>query len=196
MHKQNKGFTLIEITVVLGIMVLIMGGMYSFLIESYNFQTFVSEQNDAIASARDGVETLVLEIREAADADTGGYPIETATEQEFIFYSDVDADALTERIHYYLDGTNLKKGVIEPSGDPLAYSDAETVSTISEAVQNGVNVIFTYYDGDTVALSYPADPTEIKLVKINLEVNINPAKVPETYFLENYVQIRNLKDNL
>ncbi len=205
--QPRKGFTLIEVVITLGILSFLMAGIYGFFIESYNFQTFVSEQNDAVSTARDGVEQLVYEIREAAPADTGAYTIELADEQELIFFSDVDADVLTERIRYFLDGTNLKKGVIEPTYDPLAeqtyaYDGTEVITTIGQAVQNGVTPIFTYYNGDWPGdivnnpLSYPADPTEVKLIKIYLEVNINPAKVPETYQLENYVQLRNLKDNL
>lgn len=207
MQTKKQGFTLIEVVIVLGITAVIIAGMYTFLIESYSTQRYISEQSEAINNARNGVEALVLEIREAADADTGAYPIETAEEQELIFYSDIDADVLTERIRYFLDGTNLQKGIIEPlTVPPYTYEPSnEVISTITSSVQNDTVPIFTYYNGNYLTedeaegenpLSYPADVTDIKLIKIFLEVNIDPTKVPETYELENYVQIRNLKDNL
>lgn len=203
----NKGFTLIEVMVSIGVLGILLGVIYAFIIESYKFQSFVSEQNDAISIARDGVEELLYELRETDIADTGAYPIELANDQEFIFYSDVDTDILTERVRYFLEGTTLKKGVIEANYDaeadpPYDYNNPETITTVSTSVQNGSNPLFYYYNsnypGDTVnnPLATPADPTEIKLIKINLQININPYRVPDTYLLENYVQLRNLKENI
>lgn len=204
----SRGFTLVEIVIALGVFSFLIAGIYGFFVQSYKFQNFVSEQSDAISTARDGVEQLILEIRELGPADDGAYPIALADEQELIFYSDINANVLTERIRYFLDGTDLKRGVIEPTYDseaeqPYVYDESlETISVVARAVQNGVNPVFTYYNGDWPGdeennpLAYPADLTEVKLINIQLDVNINPAKVPETYQLENYVQLRNLKENL
>ena len=199
---SGAGFTLIEIVITTSIISLIVVGIYNFIQQSNLTQTYVSEQSSAIAEARDGIDLFAKELREASDADTGAYPIELATENEIIFYSDVDADALTERIHYYLDSSQLKKGVIEPSGYPIAYSGEEQESIISSYIINDISSpIFTYYNEDypideiTNPLSYPADVTSTTLVKINLEVNVTPDRIPDTITVESFVQIRNVKNN-
>jgi len=206
-YPRFRGFTLVEIIVTLGVLSIVILGIYSFLVEIIKFQNFVSEQNAAISIARNGIEQIIQELREADISDTGAYPIALANAQELVFYSDIDNDLLTEKVRYFLDGINLKKGIIEATYDPLAdppysYLGDEEIKNISLSVQNSAEPIFSYYNGDYPGdtinnpLPYPVNVTEVKLIKINLQININPYRVPDTYLLENYVQLRNLKENL
>lgn len=198
-----KGFNLVEIAVVLGILGLMIITVYAFIGQSYHLEDFVSEQLTAVEQARKGVETFVQELREAAPGDDGSYAIVSADSQSLIFFSDIDADVLTERVRYFLDGTELKKGVIEPNEESFQYNENdETISTVAKYIQNGSEVVFTYYNGDYPTdttnnpLTYPADQNEIKLVQISLQVNVTPEDVPGTYTLNSFAQIRNLKTNL
>jgi len=175
--------------------------LYDFMRQAWQMQTFISEQSQAISEAQEGAELFTKELRESTAADTGAYSIVQAEENSLTFYSDIDADIATERVHYFLDGTNFIRGVLEPSGDPLTYSGTETETIISASVVNDSDTpIFTYYDENypstTTPLTYPADVTSITLAKIDLEVNVNPERVPDTFTLETFVQLRNLKDNL
>lgn len=208
-NKKNKiidsrGVTLVEILVALGIFLLVIGMIWIFIQQSYSVQNFTLGQTMAIGEARRGVETLVKEVREALPADTGTYPIEKADDFEFIFYADYDRDAAVERVHYYLDGSDFYKGVTEGSGDPLQYlPENEQVTIISRYVRNtATEPVFQYYDGSYSGkqtdepLPSPANVAQIRLVHINLKINIKPDQAPTDYYLESDVQIRNLKDNL
>jgi prepilin-type N-terminal cleavage/methylation domain-containing protein len=198
-----KAFTLIETIVTIAIFALAIGVVASFIYYAYRSQNYTLQQAWAIESARRGVQTMVKEIREAKYGDDGSYILELADDQELIFYSDIDKDEVTERVHYFLEGSNFKKGVAKPTGSPLSYEPAnEEISILSQYVRNGTLPIFTYYNGD-----YPTDtennplptPTrlkETKLIHVYLRINVNPNRPPLDFELESDVQIRNLKTNL
>lgn len=202
--KNQKGLSLMEILVTLGIFLLVIILIWLFIKQSYSVQSFSFGQTTAITEAQRGVETLVKEAREALPADTGAYALAKADDFEFIFYADYDRDVAVERVRYYLVGSNFIKAVIEASGNPLQYLPGNEVATvISQYVRNAADEpVFTYYDGNysgqesDVALTTPANPLELKLVHINLRINVEPDKAPVDYILESDVQIRNLKDNL
>jgi len=176
----------------------------NFILTSYRAYNYNFQQIAAINEARRGIEIMVKEIREAKTGDDGSYPLVQAGDLQFIFYSDIDLDAVTERVRYFLDGSNLKKGVIKSSGDPPIYDlSGETISILSQYVRNAASSpIFTYYNGD-----WPADtinnplPTltrlsETKLMHVYLKINVDPNRPPDNFELESDTQIRNLKTNL
>ena len=92
-------------------------------------------------------------------------------------------------------GNELRRGVIEPSGSPVSYpSDQEQSSIITSYVRNAPP-IFSYYDknGDQIT-SDPSILRDTKIVRLYMIVNINVNRAPDDYDLEQYVQIRNLKE--
>lgn len=201
--NPKTGFTIIEVTVasaILGLIGIAVGGFIYYGFRSYDFTI---EQSQAIENARQGIETMTQEIREIAPADTGAFAIDTADKFNFTFYGDIDKDAATERVRYFLDGTEFKKGTTEASGQPLRYrSENEVITTLAACVQNNAIPIFTFYNGDYPAdminnpLEYPADVTDIKLVHVYLKINVRPERAPDDYDLETDINIRNLKENL
>ncbi|PIS05599.1 MAG: hypothetical protein COT81_00350 [Candidatus Buchananbacteria bacterium CG10_big_fil_rev_8_21_14_0_10_42_9] len=200
---NHKGVTLLEAVVVISIFTTASVVVTSVIIQGLRVNSFANEQNEALNNARRGVEFMIKEIREASTSENGSFPISAADAQELIFYSDLDIDQETERIRYFLDGTDLKKGVIEPVGVPGTYpSGNEVISILSEYVRNGADPIFYYYNEDWPAdqvsnpLTQPVEVDDIKFVKTYLKINIDPTKAPNPAELESSTTIRNLKDNL
>ncbi len=202
--RDNQGLTLIETLIGIAIFVTAVGVVYMFVSQGFKVQNFSLQGSQAIAEARRGLDTMVKEIRETQIADNGAYPIERADKFEFIFYADIDKDDSVERIRYFLDGTDFKKGVIQPRINPVGYfSSDEVISIISRYVRNTASEpLFTYYNSnwpaDTVnnPLPYPAKETDVRFIKINLKVNVQPEMAPDNFEILTYVHIRNLKDNL
>jgi len=91
-------------------------------------------------------------------------------------------------------GTELLKGVIEPTGNPVDYpSDQEKISLISYYVRNAPP-IFEYFDSDGNKItSVPARLVDTKVMKVYLVVNVNPNSPPNEFELESFIQLRNLK---
>jgi prepilin-type N-terminal cleavage/methylation domain-containing protein len=193
---MKNGFTLIEAIIAILIFSLGVGAILNLALNLYRTHTFAFQQSLAISEAKKGIETMVKEIREAREGDDGSYIIERADDYEFIFFSDIDDDGATERVRYFLDGTDFKKGVIKPEGWPTKYpSENERITIITSHVVN-LPPIFHYYDGEGNELPAPARLKDTKLMKVYLVVNIDPQRAPQDFTLESYVQLRNLKTNL
>lgn len=203
MNNYQKGISFIETIITISVFTMAMMAVSTFIIYLYRAYSFNLEQLSAINEARKGIEVIVKEIREARIADNGSYPLVKADDFEFIFYGDIDRDIAVERVRYFLEGTNFKKGIIEPSGDPPQYVlTSEKIDVLSQYVRNGTLPVFTYYNGD-----WPSDtlnnplPTatrlmETKLMHVYLKINVDPSRPPSDFELESDTQIRNLKTNL
>jgi prepilin-type N-terminal cleavage/methylation domain-containing protein len=190
--KQTiKGFTLVEIIVTTGIFAVVVMLFGSYVVQSYQAIRFVEESNDAIENAKNAIQIMNKELREANGGEDGSYLISVANAQELVFYSDLDIDDATEKIRYFLDGTNLKKEVIEPTGSPL-YSGSAVITTLSQYVQNGATPIFTYFKSDNTTAT---DIQSIRRIHTFLEVNVDPAQAPNHYIIETNVHLRNLRPN-
>jgi len=193
---MKRAFTLIETLVTIFVFALAMGAVFGLVTLGYRIQSYTFQQSTAINEARRGIEIMVREIREARGGDDGSYIIEKAEDFEFIFYSDIDKDNAVERVRYFIEGTNFKKGVIDPSGWPIKYDlNEEKLFILSQYVQNQPP-IFKYYDSQGIELSPPARLKDTKLMKVYLVINVDPNRPPQDFVLESSVQIRNLKTNL
>jgi len=131
----------------------------------------------------------------------GSYPIEIAADNTLVFFTDINDDGLKERVRYFVQGTTLKKGVISPTGSPLAYVSAnETFTELVHNLRNGSTPVFTYYDtnynGTTSPLTQPVDISFIRLIKVNMIVDVDPNRSPVPVTVTTQISVRNLKDNL
>ena len=175
----RSGFSLVEVLVAIFIVSLIMMAVGAFQADVFKLnsviQSGLSSQNDA----RKIIRPMVDEVRSASESSVGSYPIATATETVFTFYSDIDNDSLKERVRYFLDGSDFKKGVLKPTGSPFVYDESN--ENITEVVHNVINSeIFSYfdssYDGTSSypPLDHPVSSSVIRLVKIELVVDEDP----------------------
>lgn len=100
--KKIFGISLVETLVAIFVFAILMLAISFAVVSLYKTRTYQVEQSLAVSEARDGIERMVKEIREARQGENGAYPIEYAGDKEFIFYSDVDNDGKTERVRYFL----------------------------------------------------------------------------------------------
>lgn len=189
-QKLRRGFTLVEILVVMGIVVIIGLAVGTFGRDIF-WQNYKISQNLVIdAETKIALARLITELRRAQPASNGAYEIESASSTAIIFYSDIDNSGARARLHYWLDGTSFKRGVIKPTGQPYVYNqNNESVSVIVNNLSS-TSTIFSYYNNSydgtasSLALIPPIEIRNIRLIKINL------------LHLSSQVMLRNLKDNL
>ncbi|OGY31168.1 MAG: hypothetical protein A3C02_03980 [Candidatus Andersenbacteria bacterium RIFCSPHIGHO2_02_FULL_45_11] len=154
-----RGFTLIEILVAISISSIILVALVRLMGISIPVYRSLFLQTLADDTARVQLKRIAHQLREARPSDTGAYPIVEATAQKLIFYADIDGDIATERVRYELVGTDLVRGVIEPSGNPIVYDVVGEVSSIvARSIYNGSTPLFTYYGSN-----YPTDPNPLIL---------------------------------
>lgn len=201
-HKFEFGFTLLELIIALAIFSLIVAGVVTFSLYYLNSYSFSFAETQAVNQAQNALTMMLREIREARMSEDGAWPLFLLTETELSFYSDVTNDGMSDKVRYFIEGSQLKKGVIEPTGNPIAYlPENEKIKAVAEFVDSAGGPLFIYYNGDWPAdqINNPLVASErllnTRYIEIYLKININPNTV-EPYELRSGVQLRNLKDNL
>ena len=192
--RAQRGLTMIEALVWIAVFTAAMLAIVSSLLYFYRTNSYAIEQATATASAQRGLEQMMRTIREGAYSSEGAFPIVSVAADDFIFYADIDSDALIERVHYYISGTDLIRGVTEASGNPPSYTGGETTTVISEYVRNVAQGLttFRYYDELGSEITNYANWTAVRFVKVTLAVNVNIATLPNQLTLNSSAAIRNL----
>ena len=192
--RRSHGFSTLETLMWISMFVLTMGAIMSSILYFYRVNAVTINQASSIASAQRGVDTMVRTIREAAFASDGAYPVISLADNQFAFYADVDADAFIEKVRYYLSGTTIVEGIVNPSGDPPAYTGAEATSVISDYVRNTAENLttFTYFDEDGAQVTNYANIADVRFVTVNIVVDVDTNKLPNPFFLRSSAAMRNL----
>lgn len=199
-----KGFTLLEILIAMFILSLIVMATGTFARNVIIYNTAGQNSLTAQLEGRRVLRTMVSELRTSVPSALGAYPIETAATNTIIFFTDLDEDGLPERIRYFLDSVTraVKRGVVSPSGFPLVYNlGSESVTTLISSVVNSTSTpMFDYYSavyaGTTTAMALPINIASVRLVRMNVLIDKDQNRSPNTIYLISSVMFRNLKDNL
>jgi prepilin-type N-terminal cleavage/methylation domain-containing protein len=203
LHASRRGFTLVELIVGIAIFTILALGI---IVLVSNILTSSSQQSGLLADSDQGRKLafrIMGEVRNGSVSSTGAYTLDTASDQQLIFYSNVDGGVDIERIRYYLSGGSLYRGVVKPTGSPLAYNlGSETSSVVQKNVANGAIPLFYYYndsyDGTSdIFLTQPVNVTDVRMVKLNLRVYNKAGKTNTNYYTVTASgTIRGLKTNL
>ncbi len=154
---MKTGYSLIELMVVISISSIIIVSLVRLMATAIPVYRSTVAQTMSNETARVQLKRISDEIRNSRPSDTGAFPIVEASPNRIVFYANIDSDAATERVRYELTGTDLVRGVVKPTGSPLAYDVAtEAVVTVARSIRNGSTSLFTYYGKD-----YPADSRPI-----------------------------------
>jgi prepilin-type N-terminal cleavage/methylation domain-containing protein len=203
MKNNNTGFTLVELMVAMFMFSAIVAGVAGFSAYYFKNYAFSFEENQQIGLAQYAMTSMIREIREARSGDDGSWPIVQADDNTFIFYSDITNDGRPDRIRYFIQGTELRKGIIQPTAVPVSYPSAnESVYIIATSIDVSGGPIFRYYNGN-----WPSDVTNNPLtlanrilntryVTVNLKINQTQNFAAQAYQLTSGVTIRSLKNNL
>lgn len=199
-YSDKRGLSLIETMVAVGIFVLIMSGMIGMISFGFRSRDVTWEQMLTQSEGRRVVQDFVNELRSANQSSIGAYPIEKAEANQLVFFSNIDSDSYRERIRYFLSGTDFKKGVTKPSGNPLKYNTStESIIVIAHDVVNSSTPVFKYFtqsfSGSQSAMSSPVTTTLVRVVEVTLTMEENPRLSPAPFVVQAKAQIRNLKSN-
>lgn len=200
--SSQRGFTLIELLVAIFGFGLIIWGLVGLMSNIF----FSSRQQAGLLSDSDQARRLAFqiakELRNGQTGSNGGYVMDTAADQQLIFYSNADTDTAVEKIRYFVQSGKLYKGVTEYAGGTYATSTEKTW-LVQNNLANGSAPLFLYYDGSYTGgsaqtpIAQPVNVTAVKFVKINLQI-FNKAGVKNTniYTVTASAAVRNLKINL
>ncbi len=197
----SRGFTLVEMLVVIAINVVLVGAIMASVTQIYKNNSYAFEQANEIEAARRSIGIWVRDAREMTLGADGSYPVALLQNNKMGFYSDIDRDSNVEYVEYELSSTTLTKKTFNPVGTPPVYSTTtpDSTDTLSIYVQNSLQSVpvFTYYSATGTVLAAPAAMlTDMRYVAMKVIVNIDPARSPGEFMLHASAAPRNLKDNL
>jgi hypothetical protein len=188
--------TLLEGLVWIGVFTAVMLAVVTSVQYFYRSSAYALNQASATVSAERGVTAMIKNIRYATYAGNGAYPVVSLAAHDLSFYADVDADSAIEKVRYYISGTNLMKGVVEPSGDPPVYTGTENTTVISENVRNldasvGTTT-FLYYDENGAGVTDYARIGDVRFIAVTVLVDVDPQRSPIPLTLRSSAALRNL----
>ena len=195
---STRGMTFIETMVWIAVYTAAMIALATSVLYFYRTASYSIEQASAVASAQHGIDTMVRNIREASYASNGAYPIVSMSSNDLVFYANITKnDPLIQRIHYYVLGTSIMQGTLQPSGDPPTYSGSEDVNIVAPYVQNIAisTTTFAYYDSAGTKITDYTRIGAVRFISVNVVVDINPNNQPVQLTLRSSTALRNLDSN-
>jgi type II secretory pathway pseudopilin PulG len=194
-HRQ-AGMTLIEAVVWIAIFTVIMLTLTQSLLYFYRANRYSFQEAEAISAAQKGMNVAVEALRTAGYANNGAYPVVSIAPNQVTFYASVvKGDPLIQEVRLFVQGTGLYEGTIEPTGDPLTYNQSsEVITNLSNYVQNLTlaTTTFIYYDENGNQITNYNDYTDMRLVTINLIVDVSTSSLPTQLTLTSSAALRNL----
>lgn len=200
---NRNGFTLLEVIIAVFLFSAIVALVAGFAVYFFRNYSFSFEEQQVVSESQSALTQMIREIRRARLGDDGSWPIIEAEDTAFMFYSDVNADGRTDRVRYFLQDNELRRGVIEPTAVPVTYMVAnEVVTTVMTNVEATATPLFRYYNGDWPAdtVNNPLLPAtrilNTRFVKVHVRLNPTPNFAANGFELTSGVTIRSMKDNL
>jgi type II secretory pathway pseudopilin PulG len=203
-RKKYPGMSLVEMLVAIGIFTIGILGFTELFVRSWRQNAYTMEMGQTSMAVSQGVNEIVRYLREVRQGDDGSYPVISADDNDLVVFGDYDRDGITERLHFYRSGSDVIMGIRKPTtGLPKTYAsgDAETKIIASHIVNDGTMPIFAYYDGnypeDSVnnPIDTPATVPNVRLVRIDLHMNIDPNRPPDNVQIKSFAEMRNLNDH-
>lgn len=200
MRTSTRGFTLVEMMVVIGIFTIVMLALTQSILTFYRHNAYSIAQAAQIDNARKGMDSLIRDVREMTFADNGTFPLVVMTPHKIGFYSDIDRDNSVEYVEYEVSTTTrLTKRVYGAVGSPPVYSTTpEATYLLSNFVQNlnQATSTFYFYNSAGALATATSSVTDIVYVGAQIIVNVDPVRDPGQFMLRSAAALRNLKDNL
>lgn len=199
-QQSERGMTLVEALVVLGIYTVLMLVIMASVVSLYQTNSYTFAQANEVDNARRGMIAWMQDVREMNFSAEGAFPLAVRDPHRMGFYGDVDQDNSIEYIEFILATTTLYKYIYNPVGNPPTYPNTspDQQFTLSEYVQNlsqGVPT-FLYFDTNGLPLATSSLLTDVRYLRAQVVVNIDPVRAPGEFMLRTSVAPRNLKDNL
>ncbi len=200
---KKLGMTLIEMIMAITIVFIGMAGFTLLFSHTWQFNKYTIEMGQTSMNVSQGLNKIIDYVRRAKQGDNGAYPIVSADDNDLVIYCDYNKNNITERLHFYKNGQDILMGITEPTNTlPKTYpvGDQQIITVVSHIVNDDSDAVFSYYNQDYPAdtvnnpLTIPAVPSNIRLIKIYLEINIDPNHAPDNIKMQSFVELRNLND--
>ncbi|HDQ16928.1 MAG TPA: prepilin-type N-terminal cleavage/methylation domain-containing protein [Candidatus Vogelbacteria bacterium] len=194
MFGNKKGFSLIELLIVLGIAIFIILAIWYLWIGSFRFNTEIRNNLTSVAEIRRAGELIAKDIRNISSPNEAIYPILEADSFSFSFLT-IDTFGQKLRVRYFSEDGQLKRGVVYLNSNPPYYDDSEEQSTvILRNIGDQQSPLFEYFDKHYQPGSLPlTEPVDINLIRL---IGVNIYNQHSQIVFSTKVLLRNIRNNL
>lgn len=194
--RSSKGYTLVEMLVVVAIIGIIFPAMMQLIVTLYRSHSDTFARSAALTEVTTASKEIVRDIRSAMQSEAGALPIVTTGTDALTIYADTDLDGRIERVRYYVSGRDLMKGVIEPTAVPDYPTGSETVTELAAGIVNAeVGVpVFRYFDAESNEIAAGTDLLSIRRITVELAAESALGRQSRDVRVRSSASIRNLKD--
>lgn len=151
---MNKGFTIIELIIVIVIAGIISGILGMLILQVIDVYSFVTVREDVLSEAELAMERMMREIRQIQKAAQAIEVIYIADSAEFQFV-DVDDNI----IGFKKDSSTVHR---------MKFSEPGVLQHNDLLADDITSLAFTYWDEDSNELSSPVDIEKIKRIEISI----------------------------
>lgn len=192
----EAGFTLAELLAAIALLMMafiVFANVFGFGLRALED---ISKRSEAEREARYVVSEIVWEVRTCEEPTSELPAIEVAEGNEIMFYRVVEENKGPVRIHYFLKGSQLKKGSLEPSESEAGwqYIGEEKQVVVANFVRNNeANPIFRFFDENGVEFvpQSATDRRRISSVAVTIISDVDINKSPSSFKHEAKVSLRN-----
>lgn len=204
--SRQQGFTLVELMLVILISSIVAVAVLMILRGTttvFNSQQVrILNQDDARLAINQMSRFIRAATSSADNQTTVSNAIETAGPFDIEFYCDVDGDGVSDKVRYYLAGSELRSQTeapvwVDTPTPGWEYGAYETDGVVIEnRVRNEAEALFTYYryDGagglEAFVPASAAEKEDVITITITIKVGERPDLAPKDVILSTDVQIR------
>jgi len=169
---NERGFTLVELLVVLALLGIVIAGAYQYFFYGYSSWVRSAAEAEMIQNARQTVILMENEVREAERAAEGTPSVVVLDDgKKLRIYTRSKNETYPKLVSYRLENGNLERGVSFPKNDEYPYRYDEPNQweiVVSNVVNDSKKPIFKVIDGGT----------ERSVIKVNLSIKSHNAIKP------------------
>ena len=208
--RTQKGFTIIELMVAMGLMLVVLGAIYGIWFGLQRTYSFTEDDLTAQGQARSAMGEMVELLRTsrcptpAPASELLNMAIVWASPNTLICWTDVDRDPehSLELVRFRVDAASrtLYRDTSEVADISFSHDYTSTRLVGNWVSNNGEYPLFSYTGTNGSPLAQNAnsphevlDPTQIREVSIDLLVDMVIDKAPVRHHLRSVVQPRNLR---
>ena len=200
---SKRGFSLLEMLIVLAIFTFIVGGIFNNLSQSQIRYQFEQEVAEVQQSARNAIDIMEREIKLAgfpkasyydsaqnwtsANSNKVAAGFITISATNMVFEADVEEDGIVDRVDY-----NLASGTLSRSAQDKQAGGGAPAAVYQVLANNVTALTFTYLDSTGTATATAADVRFVQILLSLNTTNVDPQnRQRRTITIQSLASVRN-----
>ncbi len=195
LRRWDEGFTVSELLVVLALIGFILSISWMLMQTASNYASFSEANSEASDEARQALDKMTLELRQAQEAtDLAGF-CTTMTARQLSIFTDTRHDGRLDRVTYFMSGDSLMRRETSSTTlvPPYVFRTPESApSVLVKTINPGwAGAIFQYWSDDASPTIVSA-PADVSAVSIHIIDTMRSGKVTASVDVSTLVKVRSV----